>query len=74
MTYDPDAEPTVPLKEFIVWFYAQKFTARDKGRYGEIIDRVKKLPDISAGKAFIEERIRNRDRTDRLRAFLNETP
>lgn len=72
MDYEPPAKSPDPLAEFKLWFEAQRFGATNKGQHSELIERLGKLPDVQAGKAFVKTRMKRTDCTDRLWAFLNE--
>lgn len=67
-----DTQPHDPLSEFKTWFEAQGFSASNKGTHNAIIARLKELPDIAAGKAFVKSRLKNSNCAPSLKAFINE--
>jgi hypothetical protein len=51
---------------------AQQFNSGNKGRHHEIVERLKSVPDVQAGKSFVKASLAKKDCAPGLLAFLNE--
>ncbi|MBK6900375.1 MAG: hypothetical protein IPH09_14390 [bacterium] len=71
MVVEPQAVRSDPLTGFKLWFEAQGFRRLNKGRHSEIIDYMKDLSDVQAGKAYVKSCMNKKACSPRLWAYLN---